>query len=89
MFLKYKISANTSVFTNIFPPRRLLYKKLANANIFFLNRPWIMAVIIVGAVDGFWRLIIADQWILFTVCHDDARDWTLTELSHAGKGLTM
>jgi hypothetical protein len=38
-------------------------------------------------VDEFWQLVIADQRILFTVCDDDFRDWTLTELSHAGTGL--
>jgi hypothetical protein len=32
-------------------------------------------------------LIIANQWILFTVCLDNARDRTLKELSHTGTGL--
>jgi hypothetical protein len=27
------------------------------------------------AVDNFWRLVIAEQWILFLVCRDHARDY--------------
>jgi hypothetical protein len=40
------------------------------------------------AEDDFWRLIIADHCISYAVCHDDARDWTLTELPLVGKSLT-
>jgi hypothetical protein len=30
----------------------------------------------------FLEWIIAHQWVLHVVCHNDARDWALTELPH-------
>ena len=41
------------------------------------------------AVDDNWQLITADNWTLFPVHHDDAREGTLTELLLNGRGLIL